>query len=185
MTTSIVGGIRSRLIFDSLYNTINNGLTALGWFESGRRYAPVTFLAEEQETSTEIPLNTLALSDENVSSMDIELGSVLADMTRYYYVDFFAESDVLGKQLIGDVRDLLEGRMPDLGPPGPVINVYDYRQATPPIVFACQVLNVRVDRAHSWTQPWLRHWYSCQLTLIDTYGTDEDAYADVVFPMGV
>lgn len=173
--TIIVGGLRSRLIFDSTYKVINDGLTALGWFAGGRHHAPVTFVPDEQDVETEVPLNTLALSDENVSSAEIELGSMLSDNTRTFYLDFFAEEDALGKHLIGDCRDLLQGRMPSIGRTGPAIAIYDFRQATPPVVFYVQVEGVRIDRAHNFPHPWAKHWYSIQFDLVDSYSDENDA----------
>jgi len=172
MTT--VGGLRSRLIFDSVYHTIKDGLKYLGWFDGGRRHAPIFFVAEPQETETEIPLNTVALSDENINSKPIELGSELAEHTRWFYVDMFAEDDAVGKHLIGDIKDILEGRMPSIGRSGPVVDIYDYRMATPQQVATCYVQNVQVDRAHGWNKPWLRHWYSVQFQLVDTYSSEND-----------
>jgi len=168
----IVGGLRSRLIFDSTYQTVKDGLTALGWFETGRRHAPINLVDEPQDTDEEVPLNTLAVSDENVRSENWELGSILAEKVRWFYVDLFAESDSLGKHLIGDVADLLEGRFASIGRAGPVIYVYDYRQTTPTAVFTCDVMNLRIDRAHGWNRPWLRHWYSIQFQVVDFYADD-------------
>lgn len=172
MVNSIVGGLRSRLIFDSTFKVLNDSLIALGWFAGGRHHSPITFVPDEQDVETQVPLNTLALSDENVTSDDIELGSKLADNVRYFYLDFFAEEDALGKHVIGDCRDILEGRMLSIGRTGPVIPVYDFSQATPPLVFYAAVDNVRIDRAHSFPHPWAKHWYSIQFTLTDTYSDD-------------
>lgn len=172
--TTLVGGLRSRMVFDSCYKVINDSLTALGWFGPSRRHAPINFTAGEQNTLVEVPLNTLALSDENVSSTPWELGSELAEHTRWYYVDFFAEDDAVGKHLIGDVRDILEGRLPSIGRRGATMPVYDMRQATPPVLFSCEVANCRIDRAHDYSHEWLRHWYSVQFVLLDYYGDETD-----------
>jgi len=172
----IVGGLRSRLIFDSLFAVLDDGLTALGWLSPPvpRRNLPVSLVAEQQDVSHEVALNTVALSDENVSSTPWEMGSQLAEDTRNYYIDFFGESDAVAKHVIGDLRDLVMGKMPDIGPAGPVINVYDYRQSPAPFIFGVDVINVRVDRSHDTTHPWLRHWYSIQLQLLDYFNTSLD-----------
>lgn len=167
---TVVGGLRSRLIFDSTFKVVNDGLTALGWFGAGRHHQPITVIPEEVNTAIEVPMNTLAVSDENVSDTPQEMGSVLAEFTRYFYVDFFAESDELGKHVIGDVHDILEGRMPSIGRAYPIIPVYDFRMgASPTVMFACDVMSVRTERAHMFNQPWLRHWWSVQFQLIDYY----------------
>lgn len=175
------GGLRSRMIEMSTFETIKTALTALDWFASGRRHQPIILVNEAQEpTGDPIAFNTLALSSENVASSDEELGSLLAEHRRSYYVDFFAESDALGQHVIGDVKDILEGRMPSLGRSNPIIDVYDYRQATPPQVFYVEVEGVTIDRAHGFPQPWARHWFSVQFTLIDYYS--DDGTADILAP---
>jgi hypothetical protein len=169
---TIVGGLRSRLIFDSTFKTVKDGLTDLGWFDPARRHQPINLVDEPQDTDKEVALNTVAVSDENINSLYYELGSNLAEKPRFFYVDFFAESDGLGKHLIGDVADLLEGRFVSIGRSGPVVDIYDFRQNPPSHIFSCDVQNLRVDRAHGWTRPWLRHWYSIQFQLVDFYGSD-------------
>lgn len=181
----VVGGLRGRLIFDSIFVTLQSGLTALGWIngDGPRHHQPVTLVMEQQDVYTEVPINTMALTDENVVSDPWEIGSVLSEDTRYYYIDFFGESDAVSKHIIGDVRDLLLGKMPDIGPTGPEIKVYDYRvKPNPPKLFSVEIMNVRVDRSHEMGRPWLRHWYSIQFQAIDYYNTNADADpAQVVF----
>lgn len=176
--TEILGGLRSRLIDDSLYYVLKQALTALGWFNTGRQHKPIDFVNEARDPVglPEIAINTLALSGENIANQSGELGSQFSEFTRNYYVDFFAESDALGKHLIGDIADLLLGRMASAGRSNPVIDVYDWRQATPTIQFRVEVDNVNIDRAHGFPHPWTRHWYSCQFTLTDFYGTEDDAH---------
>jgi hypothetical protein len=174
--TAIVGGLRARLIHDSIFNYVKDGLTVLGWTgnPAPRRYVPINFIAQTPNLEAEVPLNTLALSDENVTDQSAEIGSQFAEHTRNFYLDFFAESDAIGKHLIGDLRDLLEGRMPSLGYLGPEIPVFDYTQATPSQIFYVELTSLRVDRAHNWAQRWLQHWYSISFSVVDWYAGDED-----------
>jgi hypothetical protein len=174
--TVYVGGLRARLIKDSCYFTLVDALTTLGWFDPTRRHQPITMVAEQQDLTVEIPLNTLALFAEGRGpTLDWELGSTFSQHSRLYYVDFFAESDALGEHVIEDVRDILEGRMPSIGRADPIINVMDYTQATPTQLFYVDVEGVRQDRAHNFPQPYLRHWFSLQFTLTDYYGDELDA----------
>lgn len=170
--TVLAGGLRTRMIFDNLYTVINGGLSDLGWYGSGRRHQPITTVVEAQDITHVVAVNTLALSDENVATELWELGSTLSQDTRYYYVDFFGESDAVAKHLIGDVRDILLGKLSSIGRTSPTLQVYDLRQATPPLLFECDVVNVRVDRSHDYEHPWLRHWYSIQFALFDYYTND-------------
>jgi hypothetical protein len=180
---TVVGGLRTRLIFDNLYNLIKDNLTQLDWLngDGSRRHSPIHFVVESQDITTEIPINTLTLSDENVASTPWEVGSQFTEDTRYYYVDFFAESDPVGKHLIGDVRDILLGKYASLGRVAPELDVWDLRNNGQPtqVLFSCTIIDVRVDRAHGYREPWLRHWYSVQFGLLDYYTSD----ADVPGPM--
>jgi hypothetical protein len=172
--TVLAGGLRSRMIFDNLYNLIQSNLTALGWFESGLRFQPIVMVNEQQDTTTPVQINTLAVADAPVSSVLWEVGSELTEDTRWYFVDFFGESDALAKHVIGDVRDILLGKFASIGLSAPVLPVYDLRQPTPPFLFSCQITNMRQDRAHTWSHPWERHWYSLHFSLLDYYNVDTD-----------
>jgi len=59
---SPVGGFRARLIKDNLYNTINDGLAALGWFDSGRAHKAVEFVPEPIDQLTEILPNKVGIT---------------------------------------------------------------------------------------------------------------------------
>jgi len=171
-----VGGLRARFVHDSLFAYLQSGLVLLGWVDSPlpRRHSPIDFIAQSPNIQVEVPLNTLALSDEGVSDAPAEIGSLFAEHTRSYYLDFFAENDAVGKHLIGDMRDILEGRMPSLGFTGPEFPCLDFRMATPTAFTFGEVQRVQVDRAHNWAQRWLQHWFSLSFQVVDYYGTDDD-----------
>lgn len=173
--TIVAGGLRARLIHDSLYQMLLAALTDLDWFDSGRQHAAINFIARPVANDEEIPLNTVALVDEDQRAIDEELGSVLAEHRWTYYVDFYAEDDVIGKHLIYDVRDILSGRMPSIGRGDPSLEVLDYRQATPSELFTVEIEDVIVDRAHDFPKPWQRHWYAARFSVVDHYGSDTDA----------
>lgn len=170
--TDVVGGLRARLIRQSLYEYILNGLDALGWFDPTRPHLRVVFESKGQNTEDEIAFNTSALSDENDRESGWELGSNLTENTWQFYVDFFAESDALGLHFIQDVRDLLRGRFTSIGYGSESFDVYDYRQATPPVIFRCDIENVDVDKAHGFLKPWLQHWYECAFDVVDNYADE-------------
>lgn len=171
----LAGGLRARMIFDNLYGLVETGLADLGWFGSDRRHQPIHLADSQQDITTEIPINTLSVCDENIASIPWEIGSQLTEDTRYYYLDFFGESDSVGKHIMGDVRDILLGKLASIGRTAPVLYVYDLRQATPPQLFSCDIVHVRQDRAHNWDHPWLKHWYSIQMGLLDYFTNDQDA----------
>ncbi len=167
-----VGGLRVRLVFDSLYNMINDSLTSLGWFDGGREHLPIQFLAEPVDEDTEIPLNTLVLSGEDIFTADLEMGGPYAQHTRSFFVDFYAEGHSLGEHVIFDIRDILQGRMASIGRTGPVFTIFDYTLGGPPTIGVGDINDVFVDRAHVLTKPWQKHWWSCAFTVDDAYGNE-------------
>lgn len=169
-----VGGLRARLIHDSLFYMLRDGLRALGWLTAGPSHAPITFLAEPTQADQEVPINTVALADDDSRGEDLELGSNYAEQRWTFFVDFYAENDPIGLHLIRDVKDLLEGRMPSIGRTRPVVYVYDWTLATPAVIFACEIENVSTARAHDWPQAWLKHWHSCTFTVVDAYANESD-----------
>ncbi len=172
--TTIVGGLRSRLIRESCFEMVRGSLTQLGWFDPTRPHLPVTFESRQQTHEEPIIPNTAALSDENLTETDWELGSQLAEHTWQMYIDFYADNDAIGLHFIRDVQDILRGRISAIGRTQPNFAVYDFRQATPPLLFFCDLERVVVDKSHGFLKPWLLHWYSCSFEIIDYYATDAD-----------
>lgn len=169
----LVGGMRQRAIFDSVYNEMNRALAALGWFDPGRQHLPLTFLADSLNPDEEVPFNTMALvGEDTLPGSPLELGSNYEEHRTTYYVDLFAESKPLGEHVIYDVRDILEGRMPSIQRSSPTIDLYDYSQATPPLFGSAEVEFVTVDRSHRYAFAWQKYWYSCSFSLLDEYGDE-------------
>lgn len=176
MTTYYVGGLRSRLIWDAVYNMIHDSLDSLGWFDPNRDHAPIFMIPEPYTSIEEIQPNTLTLVPEDMDSIDMELGSRLTERSRTFWMDFFAEDEVIATHMIGDVVDILEGRMAHIGRTNNWIDVYDPQIATPYLVTSCEIDHVTShpgsnERAVS-TQ-WRRNWRACAFDILDLY-TDED-----------
>ena len=167
-----VGGLRARLVHDSVFNMLRDALTALGWFAPSATHTPITFISEPLDPNVEVPLNTIAIADADDRGDDIEMGSLLQELRWQIFVDFFAENDAIGLHLIRDVKDVLEGRMPSIGRTGPFVNVYDYTLATPAVLFAVDIEDVFTDKGRDFPQPWLRNWRSCGFTVVDTYADE-------------
>lgn len=166
----IYGGLRDRMIELALRQVITDGLTALGWFEEGRYHEPISFVSKMVDANQEVPVNTLALSGDPFDSQLLELGSTLAEERRQFYVDFFAESEPLGKHLIGDVRDLLRGRMPHVGRDRPILEVHDRTQpdGTEP-AFVCEIEQVRSEPVRESSAAHRRSWYLCRCEVVDEF----------------
>lgn len=169
----IVGGLRARLVKESLFRMLYEALEDLNWFDPSNPASPIEFHSRMLNREERIEFNTAALTDENETGEEIELGSGLTESKWTFYVDFFAENDAIGLHFIQDVKAILEGRMTVINRFDSTFDVYDYRQATPPILFTCQIEDVGVDRAHGFLKPWLEHWYAVQFVVVDVYNRDD------------
>lgn len=173
--TTIVGGLRARLVYDSTKNEIERALGQIGWFDAGRQHLPINFLALPVDDSEEIQLNTLVLVAGNaVNPEGLELGSDYSAHKRVYYLDFYAENQSIGEHLIFDCKAILEGRMPSISRGAPIVQIYDYTQATPPVIATVEIDNVETDKGHVFNYPYQKFWYSCMFEIVDAYGNEND-----------
>lgn len=170
-----VGGLRARLVHDNVFDTIRGGLDDLGWFDAGRQHQPINVIAEPTAAATEVPLNTVSVSTSGTDGTDAEMGSNMIEDRTTFYVDIYGESDVLGKHLAYDVRDILRGKVPSIGRTRPVIDVRDLTSPANPTIAVCDVDDVIVDRSISFQQPWQRHWWVVRFDVVDPYGDEEDS----------
>jgi hypothetical protein len=184
--SSVVGGLRAQLIRESIYQTLYQALADLGWFDSGRRHKPITFPGVTETNENEIPINRIALNDEDMFGFDLEFGSTATETRWTYWVDFYAENDSLGKHVIYDVRDILGGRMSTIGRSHSSVVVWDYTLATPAPIFKVGVEDIVVDRAHDFPKPYQKHWYACRFTIVDAYDDEvvNREYEDFTYNAG-
>lgn len=156
------GGLRDRLIFESVYKAIVTELTTLGWFTAGRQHSPLVVVDEFPDEDGEVVFNTLAISMGDSGGVLTELGSLATDEEIIFFVDFFAESDAIGRHVRGDIYNFLAA--------AEFIPVLDYSQAGDPELFRVEVQDEidkrKPDRA---TQKWQKHWYIVSFSVID-YG---------------
>jgi hypothetical protein len=173
------GGLRSRLIADSARVAILAGLGSLGWFDGTvydsppgpRRHRPLRYVPRPVEWDDSLYVNAIAISTDDVYDNPLGLGGEVED-TAEMWVDVFAESDQLGWQLAMDARDIALGKFPELGRDGPVIDVYDLRQATPSPFTQVDVTAATVDRAGGEAQEWQAHWFMVRIDLEDDYSDE-------------
>ena len=172
MTIDITaGGKRDRLIRDAVATTIRDALTDLGWFGTGRRHQPIVWRDEAvTEVTAEVPLNTITVASEDMSDVEAELGSLLSEDRWPFWVDFYAESEDVGKEVIGDVRDIMRGKHPTVGRDAPVVRVYNVFEDPVPLdpVFVLEVENVEIDRGRETTRPFEQFWFACSFDVVDT-----------------
>jgi hypothetical protein len=171
---TIVGGLRARLIYESVYADINAALTEMGWLDTGRSHADLVFKADPTIDGSElIEFNTLVLTSEDTADEPLEVGSRFSEHRTEYYLSLYAESRAFGQHLSLDIKDYIQGRMPVVGL-GDVMEVFDYSQATPPLIAIVNIENVMSDRSHRFDNPWQEHLHEVSFTVVDAYGTDQD-----------
>jgi len=165
---TVHGGLRQRLIKDSLFNLVRDGLTDLGWFEASPARRDVKMVAKLIPLTEEISPTTIAMAPLDQSERELELGSSAAEIEWEIYFDIFAENEAIGVHLAGDVKAILGGRYPDIGRTSPVLPVYDYRQATPSVIFTCDLQDISVDRALLESpRPWQQYWWQIRVVVVD------------------
>jgi hypothetical protein len=168
------GGLRERLIGESVHQYLRACLTELGWLTSDRTRRDVHYLGRPAADGENIELNTLAVFSERVRDTELEMGSGLTENAWQWYADIYAGDEALGVHLSGDVRDILRGKMPSVGAGRPVIPVLDFTMATPVPIFSVQIENVTRDRAPSFTHAWQQFWFMVPFDVVDDYDTEVD-----------
>lgn len=169
-----VGGLRRRLVYDSVAAMIRNGLDDLGWFDPGRDHDEVKFVERPSGWEEKISFNSVAITAEDTTDDPAEMGSNLTDDTWNYSVDVYAEDEPVGIALSGDIFDIVRGKMPSIGRTGPILYVIDFSAATPSRIFTCDIVNPGIDRAHGFPKAWQQHWWAVNFQIIDTYNDETD-----------
>ncbi len=176
MADPLFGGLRDRVIEESFHRMLEGALAQLGWLTSRTDRMDVTYSPEPLGPDEPIVPNLVNAIIEGIDpDEEQELGSTLSEDTHLAYVDVYAESEAVGRQLAGDVRCILEGKMPMIGRTWPVLVVrdwttVDYTLATPnepDELFQVAIERVRQDKAHRAAAEWQKHLYSVSAELID------------------
>jgi hypothetical protein len=176
--TVYAGGTRDRLIHDSLFYEVQAGLAALGWFAQNPTgfVNPINMIPEQTEWDEEIPLNSITVAPGGIMDEEWEMGTFGMKNTHIFFIDVYGENESLSSQLVGDIRDIVRGKLPNIGYSQPTLNVYDYTQATPSFIFFCDVENVTSVRVTTFSHRWQRYLYELRLEVIDYYGSEADQY---------
>lgn len=151
---TLTGGLRDRMVLESVLQDIKAQLTTLGWFDAGRDHSPITIVDEYPDEDGDVPINTLAFSLGDTMSDPLELGSGAEELRIPIFCDFFAESDGLGRHVVGDIHAHVakQGQF----------DVLDYRVTpTPPVEFVVQVNDGSIDKRKPTraVNPWQKNWH--------------------------
>lgn len=172
----IRGGLRTRFITDSLRLTIVSALGQLGWFDAtvydnppgARQHRPLRYISRPVDWNSPIEPNCITITSERTEDEPHGLGGEVDDYL-HCYVDVLAENDQVGWHVARDIRDIVLGQMAGVGRPGPVVDVYDFRLATPAPFTTVGVESTVLDRGFSEAHAWMAHWYVLLIDLVDDY----------------
>lgn len=148
----LTGGLRDRMIIESMFNLVKDALTDLGWFDSGRHHSPITMIDAYPGDNEEVAVNTLAVSTGDTFQSMLELGSNGEVHQMAIFYDFYGQNDSLSRHVIGDIYEILNLN--------PVVPIYDYRSATPYIDFYAEIVEESIEKVlpPRATNPWQKHW---------------------------
>ena len=168
--TDLVGGFRNRLIIDSVQYCLENALTELGWFDSGRAHRPLRFLHEPTPWNEATEPNAIGVAMWPSFEQETELGSNLHTDFHLVKVETWAESTSLADHLTGDLVEIIRGRLG--GRTRPSISVLDFSLATPAPVFNLDVDTDSIEvirNAGRMERVWQTFWTTVAFVAIDTY----------------
>lgn len=177
------GGVRSRLIYDSLWQVLNSSFTALGWFQptifstppGTKKYRPVTFLKTQQSWDEEVAPNTMAFVPENMTDRPWEIGSEFYENRWIFYLDIFGDNEDISLQLAGDAVDILRGKLTAIGRGfGPMVDICDWSQPGHYKIGYLYIENVTDTRAPTYSQRWMRYLRTVRWEACDYYDQDVD-----------
>ena len=168
----VSGGTLYRLLNDSFHLMLEQSLSDLGWFDSNRRHRPVTLLPEPVEDDVHVEPNLVTVSVDEVSPKYVELGSTFAEHRVRAYVDIYGESKALALSLMGDIKDIVDGRIVSIGREFPTFSVLDLRAATPSELFVCGIENVSASRERFYSKPFEKYWWFVECDLVFAYHSD-------------
>ncbi len=148
----LTGGLRDRMLSESLSNHIQGELSTLGWFDVGREHTPLTLLPGFPNDTDDVQLNSIAFSVEDTEGEDLEMGTKAETHQTEFFVDMFMEDDSVGWHVAGDVYAFLKKN--------PILDVFDYATGGDPVDFRVQLSEVDKRKPNRAVNAWQRHWFT-------------------------
>lgn len=146
------GGLRDRMLIESLGNHIQAELTTLGWFAAGREHLPINVISGFPNDTDEVQLNTIAFSVDTARGDDLEMGSLAETHRTAFFVDMFMEDDSVGWHLSGDIYSFLRKNR--------ALDIHDYSAIGDPVDFQVEILEVDRRKPARAVNAWQRHWFT-------------------------
>ncbi len=150
---TLEGGLRDRMILESVLQYLKGELTTLGWFTAGRQHEPITIVDEYPPDDGDVAINTMAFSFGDISSDPMELGGPAETIRTPVFIDFFGENDGLGRHIIGDLHTIVAK--------AGQFTVYDYTQTVPSTEFVVQLEDGTINKRKPTraVNSWQKNWY--------------------------
>lgn len=178
-----VGGLRARLIHDSIFYVVEAALENLGWM-TDVDHLPVNFVSGTLDDADTVPFNTVGFQTASTDGDYVEVGSELTEDRYVVFFDVYAEDEDVSKHLAYDLRDILRGKFASIDRDTCMLPVLDYTLATPSFLFYVEASNVTIDRAATWTKPHQQFWRVVRAEYIDE-GVYSDLPGDSLFGQGI
>lgn len=155
------GGLRDRMMLESVLRAVEGQLQSLGWFGTNRQHLPLTIVDEYPGESDEVALNTIAVSMGTKYRQLAEMGSTASEVMMPVFIDIYAQNDGLGRHISGDISDFIHVQGG--------VQVYDYDHATPTAEFVIELVEntLRTVRDENITRAYQKHWYTVTATFRD------------------
>jgi len=171
-----VGGLRDRLIVESVRSLIEDCMDQLGWFDVDNALInrSLTVMADDLDKDTELHPNIICVTIEDTDYDYAELGSNLSEFRYGCAIDIYAEDAASGKHMCGDVRAILEGRFTSIGRNDTIIPIYDMTLATPTVIFNVDSERISSGRQRFYNKPFEKYWWTIVFDLVDTYSNEDD-----------
>lgn len=154
----MTAGQNERFLSDSLRDALEAHLVSLGWMATNQVNLPVEVIEEPLTNLEELKPNKVAVSMEDRTSMNYEMGSDLKEFVYIFGIDVFAENKPIGMQLAGDVSAFFEAN--------DNLPIYDLSMATPDIIFYVDVDDVRVERNRFYENRYQKYWWAIGLKVV-------------------
>ena len=174
------GGLRDRFIIDSFREMVRAALDDLSWFnlpksEGGDRKFKhrVSLVGDaageadyELDPAQPVEPNKIGIMFGQRVTEDAECGSDLSVHRWTVFIDIFAESNVLGRHLQGDIEAIVRGRLEGTSRDGQdAFPVHDWEDEDHPVLFWCDIESIQTDNPPSAAG---NNWFTVEFDVVDT-----------------
>lgn len=157
----LTGGLRDRMLLQCVTDDIVANLVTRGWYGVERSHKPFTVVDEYPNDGDDVAENTIAFSLGDTVSRPLELGSAAEILSVPIFVDMFAESDALGRHVVGDIHEFVAKQ-------GKFV-VKDLREDPPTAEFTVLLVDGTIERSKPAraVNSWQKNWHTVAFVVIE------------------